>query len=485
MPEEYPINKKEIESLRNQKWSYGNPILNILSKPLDEINNDTKSLTLCRTHLRNIKIKENKLKKIISSYYHKKDLAKQICKIQPLFFDSSKIWWIWDNEKFKWERVDDTDILVMVDKITDLNTIKTTERSEILEALKQEGRRKTPKPIKPTWIQFKDKIFDIKTGKSFLAIPKYFVTNPIPWKTHTNNFENTPNMDKILEEWVGKEHVQTLYEILAYCLLPDYPIHRLFCLIGNGMNGKSCFLRLLNKFIGNENIASSELDTLLSSRFETSRLYRKSVCIMGETNFNEINQTSIIKKLTGQDTIGFEFKNKDPFEDYNYAKIIIATNNLPTTTDKTIGFYRRWTIIDFPNTFSEEKDILKEIPEEEYESLALKCIGILNDLLKKRKFHNEGELMDRIKKYEEKSDFLQKFLDEFTEEDPDSYITKTDFRKKFQDWCNANRHRKMAENTIGKKLKEKGIEIGRKYFDWMYDGKGGQLYCYLGIKWSD
>ena len=94
---------------------------------------------------------------------------------------------------------------------------------------------------------------------------------------------------------------------------------------------------------------------------------------MGETNFNEMSRTSKLKKLTGGDLIGFEYKNKNPFEAKNYAKILIATNSLPTTSDKTLGFYRRWMIIDFPNQFSEKKDILKDIPEEEYESLALKC----------------------------------------------------------------------------------------------------------------
>ena len=175
---------------------------------------------------------------------------------------------------------------------------------------------------------------------------------------------------------------------------------------------------------------------------------------MGETNFSEINKTSIIKKLTGQDLIGFEYKNKNPFEGNNYAKILIATNNLPTTTDKTIGFYRRWCIIDFPNKFSEGKDILDEIPDEEYKSLALKSITILKDLLEKRKFHKAGTVEERMEKYESKSDFLQKFLEEFIEEDVDGWISKADFRKKFGEWCLENRHRQMAENTLSKKLKE-------------------------------
>jgi len=171
---------------------------------------------------------------------------------------------------------------------------------------------------------------------------------------------------------------------------------------------KSKFLQLLTKFIGEDNVTSTELDTLLTSRFEITRLHKKLVCQMGETNFSEINKTSIIKKLTGQDIIGFEYKNKDPFEEINYAKILIATNNLPTTTDKTIGFYRRWMIIDFPNQFNEKKDILKDIPEEEYNALALKCSLILKDLLETRTFTNEGSVEDRMKRYEDHSNPLEK-----------------------------------------------------------------------------
>lgn len=402
----------------------------------------------------------------------------------PLFYDKNGMWWKWNFNEYKYEIVDEIDILNSILEKLDIDTVNSKARTEIINSLKQIGRKNIPKDIKNTWIQFKDVIVDINTGKKFTASPEYFVTNPIPYSLHNNNFEETPTMDKIFEEWVGKEHVKTLYEIIAYCLLPYYPIHRLFCFIGSGMNGKSCFLGLLRKFIGKNNCTSTELDTLITSRFEISRLHKKLVCLMGETNFSEIEKTSIIKKLTGGDLIGYEYKNKNPFEECNYAKIIIATNNLPTTTDKTIGFYRRWCIIDFPNQFSEEKEILDEIPEEEYESLALKCCSFLKDLLKKRKFYNEGGVEERIEKYEAKSDFLQKFLDEFIQEDLDEYISKADFYKKFKEWCVENRHRKMAENTLGKKMKEKGIETGQIYVNWLYDGKGGQMRIWTGIKWK-
>ena len=404
---------------------------------------------------------------------------------QPIFYDRNDLWWVWNKGEFKWELSNEVDILNKIEEINGEDIITPRNRTLILNSLKQECRKTIPKEIKPTWIQFKDEIFNIKTGKKFKAIPDYFVTNPIPYRLHEEEKESTPVMDKIFEEWVGEDHVKTLYEIIAYCLLPDYPIHRLFCFLGLGMNGKSCFLRLLRKFIGRENTTSTELDRLTNSRFEVTRLHKKLVVLMGETNFTEMKQTAIIKSLTGQDEVPFEYKNKNPFTDVNYAKLIIATNNLPTTLDKTIGWYRRWCIIDFPNQFSEEKDILDDIPEEEYESLALKCTAILHDLLKSRKFHGEGSIEERMKKYEAKSDFLQKFIEDFIIQDVNGYISSADFYKKFNSWCKENRHRELSETSLSLKLKLKGYENERKYCTWLFDGKGGQMRIWSGIKWKD
>ena len=415
---------------------------------------------------------KQKIDSLLNSYYQKTDLAKDIWLMQPYFYDSSKLWWLWNKELFKWEIKDEKDILNIVEDNSNANTVNSKEKNEIIEAMQQYGRRKIPKPIKKTWIQFKDTIVDYETGEEFKVTPEHFVTNPIPFGLHDKKFIETPIMDKIFEEWVGEEYVQTLYEIIAYCLIPDYPIHRLFCFIGEGMNGKSCFLRLLKTFIGLDNITSTELDSLLSSRFEITKLHKKLVCVMGETNFSEMSKTSVIKKLTGQDTIGYEYKNKNPFDDVNYAKILIATNNLPTTTDKTIGFYRRWLIIDFPNRFSEEKDILAEIPNEEYEILTIKSLRILKDLMAKKQFHKEGSIEDREKKYEDKSNPFDKFWSENIVEDSNSFVSKKKLKERLDSWCKENRFRLLSELTISKHMKDKGIETIKKTMEWIESGYG-------------
>ena len=428
------------------------------------------------------KEEDKKELKEASKVFKLNNQAERFNDIQPIFYDKSGMFWLWNNQIKCWEVSDEVDILNMISTTTGENVITNKNRTEILNALKQEGRLKIPKPIEKTWIQFKSKIYDIKTGESFDATPDYFVTNPIPYEVSHN--PQTPTIDKIFKEWVGEEYVQTLYEIIAYSLLPDYPMNRLFCFIGAGMNGKSCFLNLIKKFIGNQNICSTELDTLLSSRFEITKLHKKLVCLMGETNFNEMSRTSILKKLTGGDTIGFEYKNKNPFQDLNYAKIMIATNNLPSTTDKTVGFYRRWLIVDFPNEFSEMKNILDDIPEQEYNNLATNCVIVLNSLLEERKFTNEGSIDDRMKKFEDRSDPLEKFMKEFTIEDYNGSIWKFEFEKRLSEWCKENKFRNLSEVVIGKKMRQKGIDQIQKQADWLMDKQFKRIRAWSGIKWK-
>lgn len=432
----------------------------------------------------NIKKARNEIgggKRKASLVFTKKEQARLFDERQPIFFDRSQMFWMWDSKKRFWEISDEVDVLNYIEDQTGRDIISSKNRTEIINSLKQEGRKNIPKDFKTNWIQFKDKIYNIETGDSFEATPEYFATNPIDWEV--SHDPSTPTMDKIFREWVGEDYVESLYQIIAYSMLSDYPIHRLFCLIGSGLNGKSCFLRLLKKFIGLGNTATTELDRLMASRFEVTRLHKKLICLMGETNFTEMKQTALIKSLTGQDEIAFEYKNKTPFSDSNYAKLIIATNNLPSTTDKSVGWYRRWMIIDFLHEFTEKKDILAEIPESEYNNLATKCLSLLNKLLTGREFAKEGTIEERMQRYEDRSDPVGKFIREFTEEDHNCFIFKFEFEKRLNEWCEENRFRKIGEIAIGRKMKQRGVEMGKRQAEWMEDATTKRLRCWEGIKW--
>lgn len=380
---------------------------------------------------------------------------------QPFFYDKSGIFWFWNKYEYKWEIVDDVDVMNAIEKDLGMSgmTIKSVTKANYLEAFKRWGRRMMPKQPPKTWIQFKNVIFDIERKKFTKATPEFFICNPIPWKV--SNTPETPTMDKLFKDWVGKEYVQTLYEIIAYCCLIDYPIHLIFCFIGVGRNGKTKYQQLLTKFIGNENCTSTELDALLESRFESAKLYKKLVCTLGETNFGIMSKTSLLKRLVGQDLIGYEFKRKNPFDDYNYAKILINSNSLPSSEDTSEGFYRRWFIIDFPNTFPEGKDILLTIPEEEYNNLAKKVTLLLPRLVETGKFSKQGTIEARKRAFIMASNPLPMFLEKCCTAHVELYVRHSELYTAYCKFLAVLKRRRVSKREFNIALLDENFEARR------------------------
>lgn len=378
---------------------------------------------------------------------------------QPYFFDKSKLWWMWNDNR--WCVVDDVDMTSLLDDKLGFmgQTINATIRNNHIAAMQWVGRRNKPKDAPIKWIQFKDKAFSLTSKKIYDVTPDYFFCNPIPWEIGDN--DKTPVMDRLFKEWVGKKYIQTLYEIIAYCCYNSYPIHLIFCLIGSGRNGKSSFLSLLSNFLGRQNICSTELDTLLNSRFESFKLFKKSACTMGETNFGVLEKTSLLKKLCGQDLIGYEYKNKLPFDDYNYAKIIVSSNSLPSSLDTSEGFYRRWYILDFPNTFPEGKEILKEIPEQEYNNLCKKVCNILPGLIEKGEFTHQGSIDWRKEKYILASNPLSLFIKESCNREENSFMRYSELYTKYTTYLVKHKKRKISRKEFSGVLEEEGLEVVR------------------------
>ena len=415
---------------------------------------------------------------------------------QAFFYDKNRFFWAWIPLEKRWDKWDEIDVLNCLDNSLKLegSIVVSGYRNNYLEACKWVGRRNMPQFVKDSWVQFNDQIIDIASGEQFESSSEYFTKNPIPWDI--GDSEDTPNIDRLFEDWVGKDYVKTLYEIVAFSIVPSYFIHRVFCFIGSGLNGKSCFMKLLRKFIGESNGCSVDLDFLLVSRFEKARLYGKLYCQIGETNFNEMKRTSVLKALSGQDSMGFEFKNKELFDSVNYAKLIISTNSLPPTSDKTEGFYRRWMIINFYNKFNEKRDVLAEIPDEEYKNLARKSLRIAKELWVDRSFTNEGTIAERTERYEDLSNPLKKFVDMNTEEDTEGIIYRFKFKQQFELYCKENSFRTWTDVQLNKAMNDmEHVGTGKKRIDWSEKviGDDGKLsvvesvrhvWCWIGIRWK-
>jgi putative DNA primase/helicase len=388
--------------------------------------------------------------------------AKMFWEKNPYFYDKNQNFWLWNQNKCVYERLDDTDILRLFDKILGFQgqTITPSIKNNHLEAFKRYGREKMPKEAPTKWIQFKNKAFSIESRNIYDVEPNYFFTNRIPYEIGQE--ANTPIIDKLFNEWVGEKNKQTLYEIIAYCCYRSYPIQTLFCLYGSGRNGKTCFLKLLSKFLGVENVSSTDLDLLVGnnrSRFEMTKLYKKLCCMMGETNFGILKSSSLIKRITGGDLIGFEFKNKPPFDDFSSCKIIIASNSLPTSEDTSDGFYRRWIIIDFPNEFKEGKDVIESVPENEYHNLAKKVVDILPELLSRGFFIEQGNIEERKNKYIMASNPLPVFIERFCEKSDSYYVSYNEFYSNYIHFLKVLKRRRVNRREFKESLESEGFWV--------------------------
>ena len=389
--------------------------------------------------------------------------VKSFYKKQPFFYDEARNFHLWDSEKGAYSMCDKVGMLNKLKKnIPHIDTINSKTKSEIITAFEQIGRNMKPKDMPKTWIQFKDKIVDIVSGEEFEATPEYYTTNPLPWKLGDSS--DTPNIDKLLKEWVvdtdyqDKTYIKTMKQIIAYIICSDQFMQRLIALCGAGMNGKGTFIKMILKFIGLENSCSSDLKILATNNFEGAALFKKLLCVMGEVDAGDLKNTNTIKKLSGEDGMRYEFKGRGSFTEESPTTCLIATNSLPTTPDKSLGFYRRWLIIDFPHQFSIKRDLIGQIPDEEFENLGRSCLELLKEMYESNTFNNEGDLNKRMDKYEERSNPIMRFIETQCIEDSSQKVDVRVFCNAFNEYLKCKHLRVQKPKDIKKMLKEEGFD---------------------------
>jgi len=273
-----------------------------------------------------------------------------------------------------------------------------------------------------------------------------------------------PSIEKFHSEIIDQSDVQTLEELIAYCLYPEYPIHKACMLIGFGSNGKSTWLSMVKAFLGKENCSGLSLQQLGNSRFATSSLVGKFANVYADIPDSSLKNTGTFKMLCGQDLIGAEIKFGKHFTFENHTKLLFSANKIPETSDDTDAFFRRWIILVFPNRFTDEKDaenkadhnlIRKLITPMELSGLLNKCLKRLTPLLDRGHFHGDKPTAEWRIDYIRKSDPITAFYIDCLEEinDPEIYVTKTALYQAFVNYCKINKLPVVDNSVFSKKIK--------------------------------
>jgi len=286
--------------------------------------------------------------------------------------------------------------------------------------------------------------------------PEYRSLSQIPVKFDSE--AECPRILKFMNE-IAPDDIQFLQEWIGYHFLKDYRFQKALMLIGSGANGKTTFLKLIETFLGKENIAHESLYELSSNRFSSAELYGKLANIAPDLSSDELKRTGKFKALTGGDRVRAEKKHQNAFYYWNHAKLNFSCNQLPLTPDMSYAFFRRWVPLKLTRVFEGENvnpTILEEIttPQELSGFLNWTLDG-LERLLKNGVFTDAPSAIEIQELWEEMQEPVQAFINRCIAKDPPGQVTKDDMWSAYNSFCRNFGHVTLSKNKLSVELKGK------------------------------
>jgi len=265
--------------------------------------------------------------------------------------------------------------------------------------------------------------------------------------------EHAREVVEVFRAWVG-DCWKLLFEIIGYTLYPSHGLHKAFMLVGDGRNGKSTFLKLIHRILGDENVVGVSLQDLCMNRFSQALLYHKLANIYADIPSRPLEYTGYFKMLTGEDLISADRKFKERVTFRSYAKLLFSANELPEVSDMTDAFWRRWIIVEFPNKFDDNPDFFEEaFPEEVIEKIIVLSLVAFTDVWVKRRFSIEGEASDFKERWLRKSNSIYAYVKTGLEEgrltlEREAYTPSEELYQDYAEFCEANDLEPQSKKTF-------------------------------------
>lgn len=241
-----------------------------------------------------------------------------------------------------------------------------------------------------------------------------------------------------------------------------------FLLYGTGSNGKSTFLETLKIMLG-DYAKATNFTTFLESKSDTIRNDLAGIAgtrfvVAKEAKSGRGFDESVVKELTGGDTISARFLRKEYFEFKPTFKIWLAANHKPRIKEQSTGIWRRVRLIPF------EIQILEEDADRNFgKKLEAEMPGILNWAIEGcLEWQQAGRLVSpkRVKDatdlYKSESDRLREFIQENCQTGKASKhnVPLSQIHKVYAAWCKQNDEFPLGKMSFRSALEERGYPSG-------------------------
>ena len=257
-------------------------------------------------------------------------------------------------------------------------------------------------------------------------------------KANWNPDAQCPQIDSFLDEFLDEESRKVYWEMLGYCLLPDVRFHQSFIFIGGGHNGKSTALDIARIFLGEENVSAVSLHELEEKPYSSALLYGKMANVCADIPNTHLAKTDKFKNISSGDPVMIEEKFKTAFPAVLHCKLLFSANSMPTTSDRTKAFIRRWV----PMMFTKEIPIEDVIPkyaemittQDELDGAFVKAVNGLRESLERGKVYIPNQSREFLMEYQEENDVVVEFNNECVNEAEES-ITNAELFEVFKRYC--------------------------------------------------
>lgn len=331
-----------------------------------------------------------------------------------------------------------------------------------------------------TYINFRDCMLDVATMKEIPHSPDFYAINQLPfeWRKIKVAKEGT-EIEKFFNFiFASPDDRKMVLEYVGLCFTKDTRQQRFLTLCGLGGTGKSVLIRLIETATGRENISNVSLQEL-SKRFSTSLLVGKLLNSCADLSAEMLEDSSVMKKLLGEDNIFAERKGEQGFMYRNYSKLLFSTNSLPVIAgERTNGFYRRLMIFRMDKQPEKvDTELFAKLSAELPYFIKL-AVEALHDMYA-RGGHitvSEGS-KEAVRQMWKDSDVVEAWLLDCCTLGNDEKADRAEAFTSFEEYCKNEERQAMTKNGFYKALRNKNFSEARgkteRFFKGFSIGKNG------------
>ena len=208
-------------------------------------------------------------------------------------------------------------------------------------------------------------------------------------------------------------------------------------------NGKSTITELLLYLLGDyattispESLAIKANKDSRTASPDIAKLAGTRLVVASEPPRRMLFDSSLVKTLTGRDSISARFLHENEFQFKPKFKLILNSNYLPVINDKTVFSSNRVKVIPFERHFTEKEQNkhLKEQLQQEIDGILNWCIKGLY-MYRKEGLEPPTVVQSATHEYSEDSDKIGKFISECLVKS-DQNLAAKDVYEKYSQWCN-------------------------------------------------